>query len=101
MIRLIYDSTAAIYASAFDEVRAVSPEPVKALHMIGAAATDSLLAQLTANACNIPVITGPAECTAVGNVMIQARAAGMFSGLQEMRDYIRRNVTTRLYTPSL
>lgn len=101
MIRLIYDSTAAIYASAFDEIRAVSPEPVKALHMIGAAATDSLLAQLTANACNIPVITGPAECTAVGNVMIQARAAGMFSGLQEMRDYIRRNVTTQLYTPSL
>lgn len=101
MMRLIYDSLAAMYASVFDEIRAVSPEPVKALHMIGDAANDALLCQLTADACNIPVISGPAECTAVGNVMIQARAAGMFTGLQEMRDYIRRNVTTRLYTPSL
>lgn len=101
VIRLIYDSLTSKYSSTLSELRSLSPEPIRVLHVIGGGSRNDFLNQLTANACNIPVIAGPAECTAVGNVMVQARSSGMFSGLQEMRDYIRRNVTTKTYTPSL
>lgn len=100
-IRLIYDSLAAKYAKTLSELREISPEPIKTLHIIGGGSRNELLNQLTADKCGIPVIAGPAECTAIGNVMMQARTAGMLGDMQDARDYIRRSVTTKMYTPSL
>lgn len=101
MMRLIYDSLAAKYAQVLSDLRSISPFAIGALHIIGGGSQNDLLNQLTADACDITVIAGPAEATAVGNVMVQARAAGMVRSLQDIRDYVRRSVTTKMFTPTL
>ena len=54
---------------------------------------------MTADAVGIPVVAGPAEATALGNIMVQARAAGVASSLAEMRRYIGRSIETKTYQP--
>ena len=75
------------------------PSPSKRLHVIGGGAQNDLLNQLTADACGIPVVAGPSEATAIGNVMVQARALGLVGSLARMRDYIRRSVEVREFLP--
>ncbi len=99
MIRLIFDSLAAKYAEVLDKLRQVAPFEIKTLHVIGGGAQNDLLNQMTATACGIPVVAGPSEATALGNVMVQARAAGLVGSLQEMRRYIRRSIETKTYQP--
>ena len=65
-----------------------------AVHVIGGGSQHRLLCQLTANACGLPVIAGPVEATAMGNILVQARAAGEVASLREMRD-LRRSVEQR------
>ena len=99
MIRLIFDSLAAKYAEVLNNLRAVAPFEIKTLHVIGGGAQNGLLNQMTADACGIPVVAGPTEATALGNVMVQARAAGLVGSLAEMRRYIRRSIETTTFTP--
>lgn len=99
MIRLIFDSLAAKYAEVLEKLRKVAPFEIKTLHVIGGGAQNDLLNQMTATACGIPVVAGPSEATALGNVMVQARAAGLVGSLQEMRRYIRRSIETKQYNP--
>ena len=75
-------------------IRSYSP-----VHVIGGGAQNDLLNQLTADACGIPVVAGPSEATAIGNVMVQARALGLVGSLARMRDYIRRSVEVREFLP--
>ncbi len=56
-----------------------------------------MLNRLTADAVGIPVVAGPSEATAIGNVMVQARALGLVGSLARMRDYIRRSVETKTF----
>ena len=100
MIRLIFDSLAAKYAEVLDKLRGVAPFEIKTLHVIGGGAQNDLLNQMTADACGIPVVAGPSEATALGNVMVQARAAGLVGSLAEMRRYIRRSIETKSYMPA-
>ena len=72
MIRLIYDSLAARYAEVLGKLREVAPFEISTLHIIGGGSQNDLLNQMTADACGIRVVAGPAEATALGNVMIQA-----------------------------
>ena len=99
MIRLIFDSLAAKYAEVLNNLRAVAPFEIKTLHVIGGGAQNALLNQMTADACGIPVVAGPTEATALGNVMVQARAAGLVGSLAEMRRYIRRTIETTTFEP--
>ncbi len=99
LIRLIFDSLAAKYAEVLDNLRAVAPFEIKTLHVIGGGAQNALLNQMTANACGIPVVAGPTEATALGNVMVQARAAGLVGSLGEMRHYIRQSIETTIFEP--
>ena len=62
-------------------------------------AQNDLLNRMTADAVGIPVVAGPAEATALGNIMVQARAAGVVSSLAEMRRYIGRSIETKTYQP--
>ena len=57
-----------------------------------------MLDQFTANAIGIPVVAGPSEATAIGNIMLQARAAGCVGSLQQMRDMIAKVVETETET---
>ena len=71
------------------------------MHLVGGGARNALLCQLTADACGLPVVAGPVEATALGNVLVQARAVGAVpSGLAGMRDLLRRTQQIRRYEPS-
>ena len=99
MVRLIYDSMAAKYAETLASLRELSPVPIDTLHIIGGGSQNDFLNQLTADRCDIPVVAGPHEATAIGNIMIQARTAGIVHSLQEIRDYVRRSADTKMFTP--
>lgn len=99
MARLIFDSLAAKYAEVLDKLRAVAPFEIECLHIIGGGARNALLNQMTADACGIPVIAGPAEATALGNIMVQARTDGQAGSLAGMRELISRSVDTETFLP--
>lgn len=71
---MIFESLAFKYKLILDVFKAASMNPVECLHVIGGGSRNALLNQFTANAINLPVIAGPAEATAIGNIMMQAKA---------------------------
>ncbi|MFN2560048.1 MAG: rhamnulokinase family protein [Jatrophihabitans sp.] len=84
--RCILDSLAAAYRRTVREAAELAGAPVEVVHLVGGGAQNSLLCQLTADACGLPVIAGPVEAAAYGNVLVQARAAGVLSGgLSDLR----------------
>lgn len=98
-MRLIFDSLAAKYAEVLGKLQRMAPFEIRRLHVIGGGAQNELLNRMTADAIGIPVVAGPSEATALGNVMVQARAAGVVGSLSEMRQYIRRSIETKIYQP--
>jgi rhamnulokinase len=73
---------------------------VAVVHLVGGGARNELLCQLTADACELPVLAGPVEATALGNVLVQARAGGLLSGdLATLRALVRRTQAIRRYEP--
>ena len=74
---------------------------VDVVHVVGGGALNELLCQLTADACGLPVIAGPIEAAALGNILIQARSAGVLDGsLTDLRALIAATATLRRYEPS-
>ena len=68
--------------------------------MVGGGARNALLCQLTADACGLPVIAGPVEATALGNILVQARALGVLDGgLFRLRELLARTQQLRRYEP--
>lgn len=98
-IRSVFESLARKYAKTLDVFRGLSEYPIERLHVIGGGSRNAFLNQLTADACGIPVISGPAEATALGNIMIQAIASGTVKNLAEMRKVIADNIETVTYYP--
>ena len=98
-IRSIFESLAKKYAKTLDIFRGLSEYPVERLHVIGGGSRNAFLNQLTADACGIPVVAGPAEATALGNIMIQAIASGSVRDVAEMRRIIAGNIKTETYYP--
>ena len=90
MMRLIYDSLAGKYAEVFHKLEEIAPFKIEALHIIGGGSQNELLDQMTADACGVTVVAGPAEGTALGNVMIQA-------GLS--RKEINKFIDTKIFKP--
>jgi rhamnulokinase len=78
--RCILDSLARAYRRAIREAEELSGTSVEVVHLVGGGAQNALLCQLTADACELPVVAGPAEAAAYGNVLVQARAAGVLAG---------------------
>lgn len=100
-IRSIFESLARKYATTLDVFRSLSEYPIERLHVIGGGSRNAFLNQLTADACGIPVIAGPVEATALGNIMIQAIASGAVKNLAEMRKIIADNIETITYYPKI
>lgn len=100
LVRCILDSLAVAYARTVRDAVALSGQDVDVVHIVGGGSRNELLCQLTADACGLPVIAGPAEATALGNVLVQARAHGALGGdLWNLRALIRTTHTTRRYDP--
>jgi len=73
--------------------------PTEVLHIVGGGAQNELLCQWAADATGIPVVAGPSEATAYGNLIVQAIAAGAVGSLAEARALIRRSVHIKTYEP--
>ncbi|MGN1215844.1 MAG: rhamnulokinase family protein, partial [Candidatus Cryptobacteroides sp.] len=72
LFRLIYDSLADKYAMVFNKLKEVAPFEINTLHIVGGGSQNAFLNALTARSCGVKVVAGPAEGTALGNVMVQA-----------------------------
>jgi rhamnulokinase len=100
-VRCILDSLAEAYRRAIDEAARLSGQRVDTVHIVGGGARNELLCQLTADATGLPVIAGPEEAAAIGNLLVQARAAGAISGgLPELRSLVARTQPLRRFEPS-
>ncbi|MBR6600960.1 MAG: rhamnulokinase [Bacteroidaceae bacterium] len=97
--RCIFDSLALRYRQIFGYLQQMSPFPIEALHVIGGGSRNNLLNQFTCNAVGVPVVAGPSECTAIGNIMLQAKAAGIVSDIAAMRHLIAASIETTTFTP--
>jgi rhamnulokinase len=83
------------------ELEALAGHRIDTIHIVGGGSHNRLLCQLTADACARPVVAGPTEATALGNVMVQAIAAGQLSGVAEGRAAVAASVTRDTYEPRL
>ncbi len=101
IVRCIVDSLALAYRSALLDAQSLSGRHADVVHIVGGGARNELLCQLTADACGLPVVAGPAEASALGNVLVQARALRAAPGsLAGMRALLRDSQELRHFSPS-
>ena len=82
-----------------DILRRLTSVDIQRLHVIGGGSRNQHLMQFAANALQMPVIAGPQEGTALGNALVQVRAAGLVGSLAEMRAIIARSIELKTYLP--
>lgn len=100
LVRAVLDSLAAAYGRAVRDAARLSGRSIEVVHVVGGGARNSLLCQLTADACELPVLAGPVEATALGNALVQARAGGLLAGdLETLRALVRSTQDIRRYEP--
>ncbi|MEW2633070.1 rhamnulokinase family protein [Streptomyces sp. NPDC048389] len=97
--RCVIDSLALAHRRAVEEAQRLADHPVDVVHIVGGGARNALLCRLTADACGLPVVAGPAEAAAFGNVLVQARAHGIVGDRWHMRDLIARTQPLTRYEP--
>jgi rhamnulokinase len=101
IVRCILDSLAAGYARTIADAERLADLRAGVVHIVGGGSQNRLLCQLTADATGKPVLAGPVEATALGNVLVQARAAGVLGGgLGELRAVVRASQQPAEYVPS-
>jgi rhamnulokinase len=101
-VRCILDSLSFGYAEAVRQAEHLAGTAVEVLHVVGGGSQNELLCQLTADAAGLPVVAGPVEATALGNVLVQARAAGAVGtapSLEALRAGIAATTPLRRYDP--
>ncbi len=98
--RSILESLALKYRLILEQLRRLTGLTIEKLHVIGGGSRNGLLCQFTADATGLPVIAGPAEATAIGNIMVQALALGYVRSLADIRKIIENSVELRTYEPS-
>jgi rhamnulokinase len=100
LVRCILDSLADAYGRTVRDATRLSGHEVEVVHLVGGGARNALLCQLTADACGLPVEAGPVEATALGNVLVQARAGGLIAGdLEALRALVRATQGIHRYEP--
>ena len=97
--RCIYESLAFRYKQVLENLQKLAHHPIETLHIIGGGSKNRLLNLYTANAIGLPVIAGPSEATAIGNILLQAKAAGLVNDKEEMINMVRASVELESYMP--
>ena len=97
--RCIFESLALRYRQVAGYLKEMASFPIDTLHIIGGGSLNEHLNQFTANATGLTVLAGPQECTALGNIMLQAKAAGAVGGIFDMRRIIADSVSMKRYEP--
>ncbi|MDE6825113.1 MAG: hypothetical protein K2J27_10395, partial [Duncaniella sp.] len=98
-MRVIFRSLALRYKEVLGWLRELAPNEINTLHVIGGGCQNAHLMQLTADAIGIPVVAGPSESTALGNILVQLRADGKVKDLAEMRQVAVNSTETKTYLP--
>jgi rhamnulokinase len=99
-VRSILESLAAAYAIAIERAAQLSGTTIETIHVVGGGSQNELLCQLTADATGRTVLAGPVEATAIGNVLVQARALGFVTGsLESMRSLVATAFPPRRFEP--
>jgi rhamnulokinase len=100
LFRVILESLALRYALVLDDLARAAGRPIEAVQIVGGGANNELLCQLTADATGLPVGAGPVEATAIGNLVVQAIAAGEVDGVREARAVVAASFPIRRYEPA-
>jgi rhamnulokinase len=99
IIRCVYESLALKYAQVVDWLEELSGARIEVIHIVGGGSRNTVLNTFTTNACNRPVIAGPAEATALGNLLVQARAQGEIASLSELRQVSHASNDLKTFRP--
>lgn len=99
IVRCIVESLALQYRQTLDEIEKLAGERMEHIHIVGGGIQNRLLCQLTANVTGRPVIAGPVEATAIGNLMMQALAHGEVKDLAEIRQVVLESFPPETYLP--
>lgn len=98
--RCIFESLADAYATAKEEIELATGRKIKKIHIVGGGSQNSLLSQLAADRCSVEVFAGPVEATAIGNLILQAGAAGILQNtVSDLRAFVARNFEVKKYSP--
>lgn len=99
MVRCALESLAMLYDKTVKEITTVTGQRIERLHIVGGGTKNTLLNQLAANATGLPIITGPVEATAIGNILIQALALKHLPSLAALRQVVRDSFPVASYQP--
>ena len=101
MVRCVLDSLALATARSVTTLAAVAGRDVGVVHVVGGGSLNRLLCRLTADACGVPVVAGPAEAASLGNALVAARALGAVDGgLPALRELVAATQPLATYTPN-
>ncbi len=99
-IRCVYESLALLYRRTLRSLEKLTGKSIKTLHIVGGGSKDATLNQFAANATQLPVVAGPVEATALGNVIIQAIALGHVKSLADARQIIQHSLAVKTFQPT-
>jgi rhamnulokinase len=99
MVRCILDSLACRQRWALERAESLAGSRAGVIHLVGGGAASEVLCQLTADVVDRPVSAGPVEATGVGNLLVQAWAAGEIGSVAELREVVRRSLPPRRHEP--
>jgi rhamnulokinase len=99
MARTILESLALRYREVLEDLESLAGRRLETIHIVGGGARNRVLNQFVSDACGRTVVAGPAEATAMGNVLIQAIGSGEVSGLAAAREIVRRSAALEVFTP--
>ena len=100
VVRCILESLALAHRTTLREAARLADREITHIHLVGGGSRNELLCQLTADATGLPVIAGPTEATALGNILVQARARGLVGDLPAIRRLVATTQELRHYTPA-
>ncbi len=99
-VRCILDSLADTFAARIRDAQQLSGRRIDTVHVVGGGSLNTLLCQLIADSCGCPVVAGPAEATALGNILVQARTHGVVNGDRwALRAHLRAGTSMVTYRP--
>jgi sugar (pentulose or hexulose) kinase len=99
LVRCIYDSLSLCFRSKLEELQKVSGVKYEILNIVGGGTQAKILMKLASDCLGIPVLAGPVEATAIGNVLSQAMADGQVRSLEEAREIVRNSFAPDEYQP--
>ena len=100
LVRCAYESLALKYHETLVSLEELTGERIEVIHIVGGGSQSRILHQFAADACQRPVITGPVEATAMGNLLTQVKADGELGSLAEMRDVVRASSSVQHHEPA-